>query len=67
MLEFLNENLGTILVSAVVVLVLVLAFMKIRRDKKKGISCGCGCGCSGCPSQGMCHSKEKSFEDKKSV
>lgn len=62
MLEFLNENLGTILVAAVLVLVLVLAFLKIRKDKKNGG--GCGCGCSGCPSQGIC-SKAGENPDKK--
>ena len=52
MLEFLTQNAGTIIVSAVLILVLVLAFMNIRKDRKSGKGC-CG-GCSGCPSQGVC-------------
>lgn len=61
MLEFLTQNAGTIIVSAVLVLVLALAFLKIRKDKKNGG--GCGCGCSGCPSQGICSKAENT--DKK--
>ena len=61
MLEFLTQNAGTIIVSAVLILVLVLAFMKIRKDRKSGKGC-CG-GCSGCPSQGICSKAENT--DKK--
>lgn len=59
MLELIKDNLGTILVAAVLAVILIMAFMKVRKDKKSG--CGCGCGCSGCPSEGMCHQdiKEK--------
>ncbi len=63
MMEFLLQNLGTIIVGAILALVLVAAFMKIRKDKKNGKGCGCGCGCSGCPSAGMC----SSVNDKKDV
>jgi len=56
MLDFLQANLGTIAVAALLVTVLLAAFLKIRRDKKKGG--GCGCGCAGCPSAGMCSQSE---------
>ena len=38
MLDFLQANLGTIAVAAVLVIILVAAFMKIRRDKKNSES-----------------------------
>ena len=49
MLQWLSENLGTILVCAVLVLVVGLVIRKIIRDKRSGKSCDCGCGgCDGC-------------------
>ena len=62
MAEYLNENLGTIIVAAVLAVILVAAVMKIRRDKKNGK--GCGCGCAGCPSQGVCHKAEVNSDKK---
>lgn len=58
MLDFLVQNLGTILVGAVVLAVVVSVLWKMVRDKKQGkSSCGCGCGgCSGCG--GACHGTE---------
>ena len=55
MLDFLVQNLGTILVGAVVLAVVVSVLWKMVRDKKQGkSSCSCGCGgCSGCG--GACH------------
>ena len=49
------ENLGTIIVSALVLLVAALAILVIRRDKKLGKSSCCG-ACAGCPMSGSCHS-----------
>ena len=57
MVEFFNENLGTIIVGAVLLVILAAAFMKIRKDKKEGKGCGCGCSC--CPSQGICQRNNK--------
>lgn len=56
MLGFLQANLGTIIVAAVVAMILVAVIIKIRKDKKNGKGCSCGCGCEGCPSAGMCSS-----------
>lgn len=58
MLDFLVQNLGTILVGAVVLAVVVSVLWKMVRDKKQGkSSCSCGCGgCSGCG--GACHGTE---------
>ena len=62
MLEYLTQNLGTILVAAVLAVILLAAVMKIRNDKKKGKS-SCGCGCAGCPSQGICHSAQNNTKE----
>ncbi len=62
MIDFLKENLGTIIVGAVLIVILASAFIKVRKDKKEGK--GCGCGCAGCPSQGMCHSSMQNNKDK---
>ena len=44
MLQFLKDNLATILVSAAVLTVVVFVIVKLVRDKRKGKStCGCGC------------------------
>ncbi|MEG1880590.1 MAG: FeoB-associated Cys-rich membrane protein [Oscillospiraceae bacterium] len=55
MLEFLMNNLSTIIVGAVILAIIILIIMKIRRDKKSGKTCaGCGCGCENCPSSSKC-------------
>ena len=56
MLNFLTENVGTLVIGAAVAAVLVSIVVKLVRNKKKGAS-SCGCGCSSCPSSGMCHKK----------
>ncbi|NLH02272.1 MAG: FeoB-associated Cys-rich membrane protein [Clostridiales bacterium] len=52
MFEFISENLGSIIVGAVVFAVVLLAVIKIIRDRKSS-SCSCG-GCSGCAGYNMC-------------
>ncbi|MGN0527308.1 MAG: FeoB-associated Cys-rich membrane protein [Acutalibacteraceae bacterium] len=49
-MSWLYENLGTIIVGAVILSVVLTVIIKPRVDKKKGIkSGGCGCNCSNCP------------------
>lgn len=55
MLAFISENIGTIIISAVLLAAVVCIIVKMRRDKKEGKS-SCGCNCTNCPSAGMCHS-----------
>ena len=56
MINFLAANLGTILVSAILIAIVALIISNLVGKKKKGQSaCGCGCGCSNCPSSGICH------------
>lgn len=58
MIEFLSENLGSIIVGAVLLAIVgaVVAIMVLA--KKKGRST-CGGGCAGCPMAGSCHQKPK--------
>ncbi|MGI5935562.1 MAG: FeoB-associated Cys-rich membrane protein [Oscillospiraceae bacterium] len=55
MIAFLTENLGTIIISLVLLAVVALIIANMARKRKRGQSAGCGCGCSGCPSATMCH------------
>lgn len=56
MIEFLRENLSTIIVGLIVFTVVALIIVNMIKDRKKGKS-SCGCGCANCPSSGACHSK----------
>ncbi|MBO5870114.1 MAG: FeoB-associated Cys-rich membrane protein [Clostridia bacterium] len=56
-MNWIIENMATIIVSAIVLGVLSLALYKIIKDKKSGKT-SCGCSCSGCAMKEMCH-KEK--------
>ena len=53
-----TENLGTIIVSLVLIAIVALIVGKMIRDKKKGKS-SCGCGCANCAMRGSCHSTDK--------
>jgi hypothetical protein len=46
MFKFLADNLGTIIVGAVVLAVVVFAIVRTVRRSRRGA--GCGCGCEGC-------------------
>ena len=59
MLAWITENIGTILISAVLLLVVVLIIRKLVKDKKKGKS-SCGCNCAHCAMSGSCHQKYQS-------
>ena len=56
MLAWITENIGTILISAVLLLVVVLIIRKLVKDKKKGKS-SCGCNCAHHLMSGSCHQK----------
>lgn len=57
MLEFLMNNLGTIIVAAVVLAILALVTIGMISDRKRGRS-SCGGACGGCPNAGLCHAKQ---------
>ena len=54
MLNFLQLNGGTILLTAVLVLAVVSIIRYLVRQKRQGCS-SCGCGCSSCPLSSSCH------------
>ena len=54
MLEFIINNLSSIIVGAVVFLIVGSVVIKLIRDKKNHKS-SCGAGCAGCPLAGECH------------
>ncbi len=65
MIRFIIDNIGTIIVSVIVIAVLCFIAVIMIKDKRKGTSCaGCGGGCGGCPNSGLCHGEDNT--DKKS-
>ena len=58
MLAFIQENMGTIIVLAVLSVIVALVIVKMVSDRRKGQN-SCGCGCSSCPNSGLCHSSRK--------
>lgn len=56
MIEWISNNIGTIVVVAIVIAIVVLLSISLVKDKKKGKSC-CG-GCRGCSMSGSCKSKQ---------
>ena len=50
MILWITENIGTIVVSLILILIVTGAILTMIRDKKQGRSC-CGGNCSKC---GMC-------------
>ena len=59
MLNFIIDNIGSIIVSLVLVLIVFIAVRSMIKDKKSGkCSCGGNCGmsgaCSGCAMSGAC-------------
>ena len=53
-MNWLSENMGTILVSLVLAGVVAGAVRAILWDRKKG-RCSCGHQCTSCPMGGACH------------
>lgn len=58
MLQFISDNLATILVGLAVAALLALSLWAMHCGKKKHAhDGGCGGGCCGCPYAGKCHGK----------
>lgn len=55
MLNWIAENLATILICAILILIVFLIIRYLLRQKKAGKS-SCGCGCASCAMHGQCHS-----------
>ena len=56
-LNWLMENLPTILVGVAVAALVVLVIVRMVKSGRSGKS-SCGCGCADCPMAGKCHSKK---------
>ena len=54
MLDFLRDNLGTIIVAVIIAAAVAGVVFRLVRRKKKGEGT-CGCGCGGCSMNGTCH------------
>ncbi len=56
MLNWIMQNLATILISLALLIVVVLIVMRLIRKKKQGEPF-CGCGCANCAMRGRCHKR----------
>ena len=57
MLDWLTQNLGTIVVSLVLIAVVALIIKYLVGQKKKGKT-SCGCNCAECAMRNACHGKQ---------
>ncbi|MGM9664151.1 MAG: FeoB-associated Cys-rich membrane protein [Eubacteriales bacterium] len=55
MLNWIANNIATILISLGLLLIVCAIIIKFVKDKKKGKS-SCGCNCAHCAMAGSCHS-----------
>lgn len=56
MLQWISANIGTILISLVLLAVVTLIIRSMVHDKKQEKS-SCGGNCAGCAACGSCHNK----------
>lgn len=61
MWDFIVQNIGTIIVSIILIVIFALIIVFRVKAKKKGES-SCGCNCLNCPSHGACHQNVKKDE-----
>ena len=54
MLTWLTANLGTIIITLILIGIVTAIIISMKKDKKKGMT-SCGCGCQNCAMHGMCH------------
>ena len=54
MLQWISTNIGTILISLLLLAAVALIIRSMMRDKKQGKS-SCGAGCAHCAMHGQCH------------
>ncbi|MBQ7688985.1 MAG: FeoB-associated Cys-rich membrane protein [Clostridia bacterium] len=58
MLSWLSANIGTILITFLLLAVVAIIVIKLRKDKKKGVS-SCGGNCAHCQLAGKCHASQQ--------
>lgn len=56
-MDWLINNLATIVISIILAVILGLIIYKLIKNKKQGKS-SCGCDCSSCPMGGRCHGED---------
>ena len=57
MLAWIQNNLGTLAVGAVLLALLAVVARYVVKEKKRGGGCGCGCG--SCAMRDRCHPNTK--------
>jgi len=57
MISWISENIGTVLISAIIAGLVALAVISIIKNRKKGKKCSCGC--EGCAFSDSCGGKKK--------
>lgn len=57
MMIWIEQNIGTIVVCALLIAMVAAILLGMRRDKKRGKS-SCGGTCAHCAMNGACHSKK---------
>lgn len=56
MFTWLTNNLGTIIICAVLIAIVAAIIISLIKKKKQGKSMVCNCGsCKSCPMSGSCH------------
>ena len=56
MLTWIANNLGTIIICAVLIAIVTAIIISMVKKKKQGKSMVCSCGnCKSCPMSGSCH------------
>ena len=60
MLTWLSANIGTVLITILLIAVVAIIVVKLRRDKKKGVS-SCGGNCAHCAMSGACQQKQEAI------
>ena len=58
MLTWISANLGTVLITLLLIAVVAVILVKLRKDKKKGVS-SCGGNCAHCAMGGACCQKAR--------
>ena len=54
MLQWIQTNLGTMLICAVLIVIVALIVRSLVRQKRQGKS-SCGCNCAHCAMHGACY------------
>ncbi|MEG0894747.1 MAG: FeoB-associated Cys-rich membrane protein [Oscillospiraceae bacterium] len=56
MINWIAQNISTIIISIVLLAIVSTILFVMVKNKKKGKS-SCGCACTNCPMSGKCHPK----------